>query len=270
MRLGIGSYAYFWATVAPGHSLPSPLTARDLLDKAAALDVGLVQIDDNLPLHTFPASEIDALAAHARSLSITVEIGTRGIQPALLRQYLALAVRLGSPLVRTLLHTADHYPSPDEAVAALRKISPEYAGASVKLAIENHDRIRARTLAQIIEQVGSRYVGICLDTVNSFGALEGPEAVVETLGPLCINLHVKDFRIRRVGHLMGFVLEGTPAGQGMLDIPWLLDSLAQHQHDPNVVLELWPPPEPELAATITKEDLWVKESVAYLRQYLPS
>ena len=200
--------------------------------------------------------------------SIELEIGTRGIQPELLRQYMALASSVGSPIVRTLIDTADHHPSPDEVVATLRTIIPDYESAAITLAIENHDRFRVRTLAQIIERIGSDHVGVCLDTVNSFGALEGPEVVVDVLGPLCVNLHVKDFRVRRVDHLMGFVVEGTPAGQGMLDIPWLLDSLNKHQHDPNVILELWPPPEPDLAATIAKEERWVSESIAYLRQHI--
>ena len=266
MKLGIGSYAYYWATGAPGYPPPSPLTAHDLIDKAAALGVRLVQIDDNLPLHTLSSPEVEALAAHARNMSIELEIGTRGIQPELLRQYRALASSVGSRIVRTVIDAVGHHPSPDEVVATLKAIIPDYESAAITLAIENHDRFRARTLAQIIERIGSDHVGVCLDTVNSFGALEGPEVVVEVLGPLCVNLHVKDFRVRRADHLMGFVVEGTPAGQGMLDIPWLLDSLTKH--DPNVILELWPPPEPDLAATIAKEDQWVIESIAYLRQHI--
>ena len=66
MKLGIGSYAYYWATGAPGYPPDSPLTAYDLIDKAAALGVRVVQLDDNLPLHTFSSSEVEALAAHAR------------------------------------------------------------------------------------------------------------------------------------------------------------------------------------------------------------
>ena len=112
-------------------------------------------------------------------------------------------------------------------------------------------------------------MGICLDTVNSFGALEGPEVVVEALAPYTVNLHVKDFIIRRANHMMGFAIEGTPAGQGRLDIPWLLERLRAAGRDPNAIIELWTPPEPDLAATIAKEDAWARESVAYMRSVLP-
>ena len=77
-------------------------------------------------------------------------------------------------------------------------------------------------LADIVTSIDSPNVGICLDTVNSFGSLEGPAVVVEALGPYVVNLHVKDFSIRRHDHNMGFTLTGTPAGQGQLDLPWLL------------------------------------------------
>ena len=146
---------------------------------------------------------------------------------------------------------------------------PEFERADVCLAIENHDRFSARVLAQIIERIGSGYVGICLDTVNSFGALEGPEVVLEALGPLVVNLHVKDFAIFRVSHSMGFTVEGRPAGQGQLNVPWLVEKLGGLGLDPNAVLELWTPPEETLATTIAKEDTWAISSVNYLRTLIP-
>jgi hypothetical protein len=36
-----------------------------------------------------------------------------------------------------------------------------------------------------------------------------------------------------------------------------------------VILELWPPPEPDVAATIAKESLWRASSVRYLRTLIP-
>ena len=101
------------------------------------------------------------------------------------------------------------------------------AGSKVALGIENHDRFTAQALAGMVQAAESPLVGICLDTVNSFGALEGPRVVVGTLAPWTVSLHIKDFAIRRVGHAMGFVVEGTPAGQGRLDVPWLLEALAR-------------------------------------------
>ena len=36
----------------------------------------------------------------------------------------------------------------------------------------------------------------------------------------------------------------------------------------NAILELWPPPERDIEATVAKEAQWAMESVAYLRQYI--
>jgi sugar phosphate isomerase/epimerase len=145
---------------------------------------------------------------------------------------------------------------------------PEFERAGVCLAIENHDRFKAKTLAGIVQRVNSQHVGICLDTVNSFGALEGPEVVLRALGPLVVNLHVKDFTIFRATHMMGFSVEGRPAGQGQLNIPWLLGQLRQLGLDPNAILELWTSPEDTLSATISKEHAWAVASVQYLRELI--
>jgi L-ribulose-5-phosphate 3-epimerase UlaE len=105
--------------------------------------------------------------------------------------------------------------------------------------------------------------------VNSFGALEGPEVVVDALAPYTVSLHVKDFTIRRVDHQMGFVVEGSPAGQGRLDIPWLLESISEAGCEPNAIIELWTPPDPDLPATIAKEEAWARESVTYMHRLVP-
>jgi len=139
----------------------------------------------------------------------------------------------------------------------------------VRLAIENHDRFSARTLAEMVEQLGPEQVGICLDTVNSFGALEGPQAVVATLAPYALNLHLKDFTIRRVSSQMGFVVAGCPAGRGRLNVPWLLEQLRAAGRDVNAIIELWTPLGTSLEETTQQELAWAQESVAYLRQYIP-
>jgi sugar phosphate isomerase/epimerase len=272
VKLGLGSYAYAWAIGVPGYPPPpQPMDARGLVRRAAALGLRVVQIADNLPLDALTPAEIDALDAEARALGVAVEVGTRGIAPDHLRTFLALAVRFGSPILRVVVDTATHHPDPDEIVATLRPLLPEFAGAGVVLAIENHDRFKARTLAEIVERLNAsqitRIAGICLDTVNSFGALEGPDAVVAALGPHVVNLHVKEFTVRRVDHKMGFVVEGAPAGAGMLDVPWLLSALAGCVDLVGVsaIIETWPAPEATPDATVAKEDAWVVQSAAYLR-----
>jgi len=93
--------------------------------------------------------------------------------------------------------------------------------------------------------------------------------VVDALVPYVSCLHVKDFVVKRASHLKGFSIEGRPAGDGQLDVPWVLSRLKDHGRDVNVILELWVPPQQTVAETIAKEDAWATESVAYLRQLIP-
>ena len=50
---------------------------------------------------------------------------------------------------------------------------PHSKRAGVCLAIENHDRFPCATLAEILDRLDSPCAGICLDTANSLGCLEG-------------------------------------------------------------------------------------------------
>lgn len=269
MRLGIGSYTYVWAVGVSGYPAPSrPLTATQLLGRADELGVRVVQIADNLPLDALPDRELDALVREAGRRGIALEAGTRGIHPDHLRRYLSLAVRLKSPILRTVIDTPDHEPTPDEVVDLLRSVLPDFARAGVCLAIENHDRFPAAILAGILERVGGS-VGICLDTANSIGCLESLDSLLGRLGQWIVNLHIKDYRIFRPPHQKGFVVEGCPAGQGQLDIAELLSAVRATGRDMNAIVELWPAPESTVLASVAKEETWARESVRYLRQFIP-
>lgn len=269
MRLGIGSYTYTWAVGVPGHPPGKPMKATDLFERARQLGVGVVQIADNLPLDRLSPTELENVGLHMRELGISVEVGTRGIAPKHLSRYMEIASRLRSAILRVVVDSGDHRPGEDEIVEVLGGMVPEFQSAGICLAIENHDRFRARSLARVVERIGSAHVGICLDTVNSFGALEGPEVVVEALGPWTVNLHVKDFAIERVSHAMGFVVEGKPAGRGRLNIPWVLERLRAFGRDPNAILEMWTPPGATLEETIAREADWAADSIKYLRSLIP-
>jgi len=112
------------------------------------------------------------------------------------------------------------------------------------------------------------HAGICLDTVNSLSSLEPISDVVQVLGAYTVNVHLKDFTIRRVNHQMGFVVEGCPAGDGRLDIPWLLKEIRADGRAANAVLELWTPPAATIEATVERENSWATASVATLRKFI--
>jgi sugar phosphate isomerase/epimerase len=269
MRLGISSHACAWAIGVPGYPQPArPLTVERLLQRAVELQVGVVQIADNLPLHALTEAELRTVASFAQHHRLKLEVGTQGIELGHLRKYLALAEQLSSPIVRTLLDSPERHPRANEVLEILKPVLPEYARAGVCLAIENHDRFPARVLAEILDALDSPAVGICLDTANSLGCGEGLDTLLPILGPRVVNLHVKDFRAERLPHQKGFVIGGCPTGDGLVDVPRLLTALRSHGRDPNAIVELWVSPLASLDETIAQEAAWVEKSVRCLRQWI--
>lgn len=268
MRIGLSTYTYSWAVGVPGHEPAEPLSAIQLVDRASALGVPTVQIANNLPLEATSDQDLDALARHANGLRISLEVGTRGIRPDHLQRYLDIAARLGSPILRVVVDRAGHEPSPDEIVTLLGQQERAFRDAGITLAIENHDRLPSATLAEIVRRLGVEWVGICLDTVNSLGALEGPDVVIDTLAPITVNLHVKDLDIVRTNSGMGFSVEGRPVGQGRLNLPRLLEAVGGPERDITAVIELWTPRRRTLGETIDLEYRWAQQSVAHLKEVL--
>ena len=263
MRLGLSSYTYGWAVGSPAHRPARPLDELGLLDRCQEHGLKLLQIGDNLPLHTFDAGRLARFFDRARAEGVGLELGARQLTVERVTAYATLARQAGARLIRFVIDDAGYEPTPEAVIAVLRTTAPWLEG--LVLGIENHDRYPARTLRAVIEAVGGAPVGICLDTANSLGAGEGLETVVRELGRHTVNLHIKDVNIRRVPHLMGFTVEGRPAGSGALDIPAVLAELRPFGRCATAILEQWTPPETELEATLVKEADWARQSVIFLK-----
>jgi 3-oxoisoapionate decarboxylase len=265
VKLGISSYTFGWAVGVPGHKPAHPLDEHGLLDKCREHGIQLLQIGDNLRLHTFDSARLERLAARAGNEGVQLEVGARELTAERVAEYAAIASRLNAKLIRFVIDDAKYHPTPEQIVDVLLQSQSMLNG--VVLGIENHDRFPAETLRQIVQGAGSERIGICLDTANSLGAGEGLQSVLATLAPFTVNLHIKDFHIERVPHLMGFLVSGRPAGAGFLDLPSLLKQLAPFDRCHTAILELWTPPEARLEETISKEAAWAGQSLEYLKSF---
>ena len=195
------------------------LSAFELLQFAITNHIKNVQFGDNMPLHLLSPEELAELKDRANAFAIELQPGTRGLTLENIKHYITIAQALSSPFIRMVIDDDNYHPGEEEIKEVIKKVVPLLKECDVMLAIENHDRFSCSLLERIIQDTDPGSVGICLDTVNSLGAGEGVTEVLNTLAPYTINLHIKDINITRVSHKMGFVVEGTAAGDGILDIP---------------------------------------------------
>jgi len=87
----------------------------------------------------------------------------------------------------------------------------------MRLAIENHKDWRIGQMLDMLRRIGSEYVGVCVDTGNSFALLEDSMDVVEAYAPYAFAAHLKDMGVAEYED--GFLLADVPLGQGLLDLP---------------------------------------------------
>jgi 3-oxoisoapionate decarboxylase len=283
MTIGLSSYTFTWAIGIPGQPQPSHcLTPLELMETAAEMGAEVVQFADNTPMHKFAAGpggdgRITALLDMARSLNIKIEIGTRGTDPGHLRSYIDLAGCLDCRLVRTV--PAINIPVGKDTTgrteisrteargmeAELASLVPELESTGIILCLENYELCPAATIAHIVRTVDSEHIRVCLDSLNSLGRGEGFSTTARTLAPLTGNLHVKDYRIRRMDHRLGFLVEGCPAGDGILPIKELIGLVPAGI---SVIIELWTPWQGNIASTVDLEREWARKSIIRLKEII--
>jgi len=265
MRLGISSFTFPWAIGGIDSDHPVSMTVFELLEKSHALGADVLQIADNLPIAGLSNDELGKLKAEADDFGIALEIGTRGIASANIARFLEIARILGSPILRIVIDTKEHEPTLVEINSLLAPFADQFRNLNIKLAIENHDRLTCAQFNEIIDRLGDDWVGICLDTVNSLGAVEAPNTVVPALAPRAINVHMKDFEIVRSNGQMGFTVQGTALGQGRLDVQSVIAAVGGSERDITSVIELWTPRQSTYEETVALEEIWAAQSVKFLR-----
>lgn len=266
IKIGIGSYTFPWAIGVSKYPLEKPMNALGLVNKAIAMNVDKVQFADNLPLHELTSEERNEIKILADSANIGLEVGTRGLLVEHIEMYAQIANEFNSPFLRVVIDDTDYRPNPNQVVKSIYALLPVLRRNDVVLAIENHDRFTSETLSDIIELTDSEYVGICLDTANSLGVGEGILEVLRTLKQYTVNLHIKDITIERLSHNMGFQVLGCPAGEGNIDIPFLIRTLGKQKKFYSATLEVWSDFTNSITETVAREELWAQRSISYLQK----
>jgi sugar phosphate isomerase/epimerase len=264
MVFGLSSFTYGWSLGANGSK--ALLDVFDLIQLTSRFGLHCLQIGDNAPIHSLDNEKLMMLKQAAHEHRIRLEVGARGLTEEHLDRYIGITSSLESPLLRFVIDGPGYEPDHAEIIAIIRNSLPSLKQNKITLGIENHDRFKAVDLKDIIDTLGDENVGICLDTVNSLGAGEGLEWVAKVLAPYTVNLHIKDFSIKRYPHNMGFNVTGTPAGDGMMNIPEILMILKKYNRCHSAVLEQWVPWGESHGDTVALEKVWAEQSISYLKE----
>lgn len=119
---------------------------------------------------------------------------------------------------------------------SLQLADPIAAQHRMQLAIENHKDWRIGQMLDMLRRIDSEYVGVCVDTGNSFALLEDPMAVVEAYAPYSFAAHLKDMAVAEYED--GFLLADVTLGQGLLDLPRMVRMLRNARPEIQFCLEM--------------------------------
>jgi len=260
--IGLSTYAFFWQI---SDRAPKPLSLQEVLSRTHDLDAQVFQICDYQPLHAYSDVQLRDLKKYADDLGITLELGTKGIKPEHLSNYLRMADLLGAKVIRSMVTAPDHRPTLAEAEALLKESMPAFEASGVSVALETYEQLSSTDLVSLVEAVGSKSLGICLDPANCVANLEHPIAVIDRCAPYVANLHVKDFAFTRRGGWVGFTLEGTRLGDGLLPYDYMISKVNPQARGINQIVEHWLTWQDDYEKSSRMENEWNAHNLSRMR-----
>ncbi len=282
MKIGIDSYCYHrffgdWypdLQTDPGRRM----TVWDFLDRAHALGAEGVSLECCYlpePTDAFLASLRERLEAlgiepvwawgHPNGLGS----GTLPEAAEDLVRHLDAARRVGARVMRICgggrrTRPATWAEHKAKLVPLLRRLCGPAERTGVVMAIENHIDLLAEEMAELIDAVGSPWLGVCLDTGNNLRMSEDPMAVARRLAPFARATHVKSLAAHQGDPKTFGFWPSVPLGEGLIDVAEVVRLLRQADYRGLLAVEI-DYLDPRYGGD---EDAAVAASVTYLRTLL--
>jgi sugar phosphate isomerase/epimerase len=124
----------------------------------------------------------------------------------------------------------------DRGRQMLELAEPVVARHRIRLAVENHKDERIPEKLETLKRLSSEYIGMCVDAGNDISFLEDPMEVVEAYAPWAFSVHLKDAAVREYED--GFLLADVPLGEGILDLPKIVQILRGRHPEVQFSLEM--------------------------------
>lgn len=246
-HLGVVQYSFalrLAAERAEGKTgLADPLT---FLKHCHELGAGGVQINLGTRTPEYLATLRKQAEAHGMDLEGTIRLPKDDADCERFTAEVRCAREAGMKVLRTVLlggrryeqftHGDDFRRACIRAEQSVKRAEPIISKNDLLLAVENHKDYRADELMALLQRLGSRHVGVCVDTGNSIALLEEPLEVVRTLAPRVFTVHLKDMAIAECDD--GFLLAEVSLGEGFLDLPKMIALLRTARPEIRFSLEM--------------------------------
>ena len=109
----------------------------------------------------------------------------------------------------------------------------------IRLAVENHIDFTWHEMVQLLDGVGSPFLGINFDTGNFLRLLDDPLKGMRKLAPRVYATHIKDLKIQKgVAPDEWYFFSCTPVGDGLIDNQALVQLLANAGFDGVLAVEI--------------------------------
>lgn len=245
MGLVIHSFGHRWRTKTASIQHPAFCDVLDVMDYARGYGIGSLQIgvgdwtldvahqarascesyDMRLEgITSLPRGEGD-LERFSRDLKTGLEAGIR-----------LFRVAAGGRRYETFASREAFLAWKDAVRLSLKLARPGVERLGVRLAVENHKDFEAAELLELLAEAASPSFGVCLDLGNSLALLEEPMEVVRQLAVRTLTVHLKDIAVRPVAD--GFEMSEVPLGLGILDLPAMIQMLAEKAPEAGLHLEM--------------------------------
>ncbi len=238
------AYTSFMLQLRRARSTAQPFPADQLLKICRDLKAGGCQMDIAQLTNGDP-EYLKKLRQSAGFIELSVNAGVLEDEAAFAK-VAATAGALGVSRLRVACLSGRRYENFDDLTSwrafadrwkkALRSAEPLLKKHKVLVGIENHKDWTMDELAEILNGIGSPYLGVCLDFGNNMSLLEDPLETAEKLAPFVVTTHLKDMAVRSYDE--GFELSEVPLGKGILPLAQLVAMLRKHRKDVNFCLEM--------------------------------
>ena len=248
LRLGVAEASYMMRAYRnmPSQAYPPFQNAIDFMEHCAELGFGGVQVG----IGQWDAAFARQVRARKDALGLFLEGSVRlpreeGDLPRFEAE-VAAAAGIGVDVIRTVCLSGRRYEDfktreeflafREVSVAALQRAEPVMRKNRVKLAVENHKDWRIAEFREILNGLGSEWVGVTLDTGNNISLLEDPMEVVRELAPYAFSVHLKDMAVAEYED--GFLLSEVNFGEGYLDIEGMIATIREQNPEVRFNLEM--------------------------------